>query len=109
MDNLINISISQDFTVTPGPRRKVEGDFSGELFSETILEPAFKKAKEENKKILINLDGTLGYGTSFLEEVFGGLQRKYKEDNISAYVGFTSKEEPYLVDDINQYIKDANK
>lgn len=109
MDNLINISISKGFTPAPGPRRKAEGDFSGELFRESILEPAFKDSKENGRKIIINLDETLGYGTSFLEEVFGGLQRKYPKENILDYITIISKEEPYLIDDITQYVKDANK
>ena len=109
MDNIIQILISKDFSPTPGPRRKSEGDFSGQLFREGSLEPAFIEALKDNKKIVINLDGTLGYGTSFLEEVFGGLQRKYPKINVLEYIDLISKEEPYLIDDINQYVKEANQ
>jgi hypothetical protein len=109
MDNIIKIIISKDLSPTPGPRKKSEGDFSGQFFRETILEPAFEEAKKNNKKIIINLDGTLGYGTSFLEEVFGGLQRKYSKEDVMEYIEIISKEEPYLIDDIKQYVKEANQ
>lgn len=108
MDNKLILSIAQDFTVTPGPRYRDEGDFSGEQFREEKLEPLYIKAKKENKKIQINLDGTLGYGTSFLEEVFGGLARKHTAVDVKEILEFISTEEPYLVDDINGYIHEAN-
>ncbi len=108
MDDKLTLSIAQDFTVTPGPRYKDEGDFSGEQFREDKLEPLYIKAKKENRRIQINLDGTLGYGTSFLEEVFGGLARKHTSADVKAILEFISTEEPYLVEDINGYIDEAN-
>jgi hypothetical protein len=61
---------------------KKEGQYSGEEFRNSVLQPKFEYAKNEGIKIKIDLDGTFGYGTSFLEEVFGGLARKYKEINV---------------------------
>lgn len=101
----INISIAKDFSTTPGSRYKKEGDFSGEQFFEDILDPAFIKAMAENKKILVDLDGTVGYGTSFLEEIFGGLARKYTSKKVLDTLEIKSDEEDYLKDDIDEYIK----
>jgi hypothetical protein len=40
------------------------------------LAPALRAAEAKSETIIIELDGTAGYGASFLEEVFGGLVRK---------------------------------
>lgn len=105
----IHIKIAGDFTPTPGPRYKAEGPFSGELFREEILEPKFKEAqKEEVAKLIIDLDGTLGYGTSFLEEAFGGLARLHGSKSVLDRIEVISQEEPYLKDDVIEYIQKAN-
>lgn len=105
MDQFI-INIASDFSETPGPRNITEGDFSGELFRDTILNTIFEQALSQKKKIIVNLDGTFGYGTSFLEEAFGGLARKYSNVDVLNYIDFISIEEPYLIDDIKGYIND---
>lgn len=107
MDN-ITLHV-KSFSVTPGSRYKEEGTkaHSGEEFREKYLEPNFEQARRANVKLIINLDGTIGYGTSWLEEVFGGLARKVGKDKVLKTLEFISEEEPYLIDDIKQYIKDA--
>jgi len=107
--NKILFNVSKDFSKTPGPRYPAEGDFSGETFREKYLEPLVKKAIEGNAVLLINLDGTAGYGTSFLEESFGGLIRinRYALDDLLTHLEILSDEEPYLIEDILQYLKDS--
>lgn len=107
MDNII-IQV-RSFSITPGSRYKEEGKkaHSGEEFREEYLEPNFELAKKNNVKLIVNLDGTIGYGTSWLEEVFGGLARKVGKEQVLERIDFISEEEPYLIDDIKQYIKDA--
>lgn len=63
------ISIARDFTDTPGGRSK--GDFTGVMFREQLLMPALK----EHDKVVVDLSGVVGFGSSFLEESFGGLIR----------------------------------
>jgi hypothetical protein len=106
MDNKdnIKISVAEDFSVTPGARYREEGDFSGQEFREDHLEKYFGDDKYKENKIEINLDGVLGYGTSFLEEVFGGLSRKFGSAEVLSRISFISEEEPYLIDDIKEYI-----
>jgi hypothetical protein len=107
------IKISKDFSQTPGPRSRDEGDFSGQEFLEDLLLPKFEEIVENQSKLLINLDGTDGYATSFLESAFGGLSRHFKErlspKKIIDSIVFISLEEPYLVEEIKEYIRDANK
>jgi hypothetical protein len=53
------------------------------------------------------LDDTAGYATSFLEAAFGGLAREYPIDEVLATLEFTSADEPYLPEEIREYIKEA--
>ena len=107
MDNRI-IEVKK-FSITPGSRYRDEGKkaHSGEEFREVVLEPQFQEAQKTRSKLIVNLDGTIGYGTSWLEEVFGGLTRKYGKEKVLATLEFISNEEPYLIDDIKQYIENA--
>lgn len=105
----IKIIIGKDYSFTPGPRYEKEGAHSGEIFRKEILAPLFKQAISKKIKIVVNLDGTEGYGTSFLEESFGGLIRVEKIDYeiINKYLVLISNEEEYLLEDIEKYLIDA--
>lgn len=107
----LKIKISKDFSPSPGPRYIDEGDYSGELFRKDYLSPIVIKAIENNQSLVVDLDGTAGYGTSFLEESFGGLIREEKLDfeTLKRLIQFISNEEPYLIDDIIEYMNDAQK
>ena len=107
-----NITIFvKDFSVTPGSRYIVEGKkaHSGEEFRVNFLEPKFIEATKNNAKIIVNLDGTIGYGTSWLEEVFGGLARSFGHQKVLDKLEFISEEEDYLIEDVKDYITNAEK
>jgi hypothetical protein len=101
------INIAKEYTKTPGGRFKKDGDFSGQDFRDTILIPEYRKAIENNEVLRIILDGGYGYGSSFLEESFGGLVRKLGKIDIDK-IEIVSEEEPQLVNDIKQYMADEN-
>lgn len=101
----IYIKISKDFTRTPGARKMDEGNYSGEEFLKSVLEPAYLQASKEDSIVQINLDDTEGYATSFLEEAFGGLARKYGSNNVLDHLDFVSNDEPLLIEEIRHYIK----
>ena len=65
------ISIGKDFSRAPIGRYKSDGAFSGEVFREDILKPAL----DSYQVIEIKIDDVEGYGSSFLDEAFGGLIR----------------------------------
>ena len=67
--------IADEFSKTPGGRFKKHGPFSGEEFREDVLRDLLGQAISAGDRLLIILDGTHGYGSSFLEEAFGGLIR----------------------------------
>ena len=103
------INICKEFSETPGARYKSEGRFSGEEFRESLLVPRFDEAIKKKEKLTIELDGGYGYPTSFLEESFGGLARMYGSKIVYDTLEFISEDEPSLVDDIREYINNANK
>lgn len=102
------IEVVKCFSNTPGARLRSQGDYSGEEFRETILDPAYRKAKLEHDHITVILDGAYGYPPSFLEESFGGLARQYPKDNVASYFSFVSNDEPTLIGDIYSYISHGN-
>ena len=106
---MILINICKDFTDTPGARYRSEGDFSGEEFREKILIPKYLEAVEGKEKLTIELDGGFGYATSFLEESFGGLARIYDVQEILNILIFVSEDEPSLIEEITEYIKNARQ
>jgi hypothetical protein len=86
----------------PGPRYKKLGTASGEEFREWVI-----RELKHDPELTINFDGTAGYGSSFLEESFGGLIREGVSEIQIRNLILISKEEPDLIDEINEYIDDA--
>jgi len=104
----MTIKVSDVYTDTPGGRKKTDGPFSGEEFREEFLEPFFRD-QQSNDDIVIDLDGCEGYATAFLEEVFGGLVRKFGIKLVKDRVTVISTDEPLLVDEVQRYIANATK
>jgi hypothetical protein len=100
------VNIAKDFTRFPSGRFKKNGNTSGEAFRERFLESQIQKGEI----ITIELDGTIGYGSSFLEEAFGGLVRKLRlaPDKIQEKINLIS-EDPSLIEEIKTYIEDAGR
>jgi hypothetical protein len=99
------IDIGKDFSRYPAGRYETDGPFNGELFRAKFLVPVLKN----NKQITIELDGTAGYGSSFLEEAFGGLVRLgYSSTQIKTAITLHS-EDPSLLEEIEEYILDAEQ
>ena len=105
----MNIKIATDFSRIPGARLPEEGDFPGQQFRQEILLPKLKEAIERGEKLVIDLDGTAGLGTSFLEESFGGLIRIDKLDyqTVINTLEFISNDDPDYIDEIMDYIEEA--
>ena len=67
------LSVALDYSPSPGGRTTEDGKYPGDKFRDTFLLPIIEKYP--NEQIILDLDGGEGYGTSFLEETFGGLVR----------------------------------
>lgn len=105
---MIKINIAQDYSKVPGGRFIKDGLYSGEDFREKILRPKFYEAEKEHTTLQIDLDGGYGYGSSFLDEAFGGLARILKNPEI-LNIQFISQEEPDLIPQIKKYIEQGLK
>ena len=104
----MKLVIAEEYTRTPGARYIDDGEFSGEDFRNNYLEPKYKDCLKKKEKLIIDFDGGYGYGTSFLEESFGGLVRKgFDKEEIIKNIDFISEEEPELIEKVKKYIKEA--
>lgn len=66
------VDVARDFSETPSGRYPEDGEFSGEVFRKKHLVPSLR----DFDQVEVILDGTEGFGSSFLEEAFGGLIRE---------------------------------
>ena len=104
MNEDCKIDIGRDFNRFPAGRYKRISNASGEEFRDRFLIPALES---EQPKVAICLDSTIGYGSSFLEEAFGGLVRSgyAKSAIINKFELIT--DDLALKDEILSYINDA--
>jgi hypothetical protein len=94
------INIANDFSRYPAGRVVKDGPYSGERFRNDWLIPIL----ERHEKATIEMDGTRGYGSSFLEEAFGGLVRRgFTPDQINSTFELHSSD-PSLTSEIQEYI-----
>lgn len=96
-----------EFSRFPGPRFKKLGPHSGEEFRDNVL----KIALESDIEVQVDLDGVFGYGSSFLEEAFGGLVRLGVSNEKLAFLmaNLKSEDDPSLKEEIIEYIQDAQR
>lgn len=83
-----------DYCEYPGPRYCDQGDYSGEDFYHNVLNNEFYNALNSNIKLIIDLDNTAGYASSFLDEAFGNLVFDFTKDKVIQFVEIKSNEEP---------------
>lgn len=109
MDIKDKIIVWQDFTDNPGARYRKDGPFSGQEFLEDYLEPRFIKAKNENYKLEIDLDGVWGYPSSFISGSFGKLSLKYTSESVLKHIEFKSNQSSIRAEKIINEIKKPRK
>ncbi|WP_081996011.1 STAS-like domain-containing protein [Croceibacterium mercuriale] len=73
MTETVNINIGRQFSRFPSGRTPIDSAFSGEAFREKFLLAPLKAGKV----VQVELDDAISYGSSFLDEAFGGLVRKH--------------------------------
>lgn len=102
---MTTLSVARQFSRYPGGRYKKMSDNSGEAFRDDLLIPALRR----ERKIVVDLDGVVGYGSSFLEEVFGGLVRIMKwmtREEVNQHLLLQTTHESWR-QEADQYIDDA--
>jgi hypothetical protein len=86
-----------DFDEYPGLRHCSVSEFSGEEYYHKILNDDFKKAYENKEVLIVELDGTDAYASSFLDEAFGNLVYDFTLANVSRLIKIISNDEPHWV------------
>jgi len=105
---MTTIEVARDFSRTPGQRFAQFGPHSGEAFRGLLV-----KALREHPSAVVTvvLDGTEGYGSSFLEEAFGGLirHRLFSPAEIDRRLRVISKSRLFksYEEEVRQYINEA--
>jgi hypothetical protein len=95
------ISVARDFSPHPGPRYVRQGPHSGEAFRKRLVQ-----LLRRFDRVLVDLDGTSGYGSSFLDEAFGGLVSKegFTADQVRRRVELKSDEDETYVEEVCEAI-----
>ncbi|AMR66736.1 STAS-like domain-containing protein [Aquipseudomonas alcaligenes] len=103
--SVARLVVTERFSEYPAGRYRADGNFSGEVFREDLLIPLL----QQHDVVEIDLDGAMGYGSSFLEEAFGGLvrNRRFSSQQLHQKLRFISNEEPSLIDEIWLHIDRA--
>ena len=86
-----------DFDEFPGLRHCSISENSGEEYYHKVLNEAFKNAYEKDEKLVVDLDGTDAYASSFLDEAFGNLVYDFTLTNVTRLIEIISTEEPHWV------------
>lgn len=98
---MIEIKVSSDFSMYPGARYYTDGEFSGQEFFDKLLDPKFEEALNNKEILCVNLDGTNGFASSFLDESFRRLREKYGEEKVQKNLSIISNEFPKYITKIN--------
>lgn len=103
--------IAKEYTDLPGGRYRYMSLYSGEDFRDLILIKLINKCIKNKEPLILDLDGAYGYPYSFIEEVFGGLVRKYNfsYSTLKDILYFISIDDKDLPDEIFKIIKDNDE
>jgi len=87
---------------------KEDGEYSGEEFRKRLLAPGLQDAVRKKAYLTVVLDGTMGYGSSFLEEAFGGLVRAgHSKQKLRDHLKVVSRDRPWYEHEVDLYISGA--
>jgi len=95
-------SVAKQFSIFPGARYRKTSNWSAQELYEDHLEVMLKQSVKYSIKLHFDLDGTCGYGVSFLHQLAFLIKTNIPES--IPFIRFISKEEPYLVEEFMGYI-----
>lgn len=87
---------AREFSRNPGGKREIDTPWSAELFRTKYLIPLC----QEFDRVVIDINGTLGFASCFLEFAFAGLS-----PTIASKIAIQSDEDPSLKTEIEEYLK----
>lgn len=97
-------------TKLPGPgliADEKQGTWSGERYLREVLLNEYKAAIATGQKLRIDLDGTAGYGPSFIRETFKGLVRETKDKDILDKLEIKFDDDPYRRETLFAFIEEG--
>jgi len=94
--NLKEINFVQEFTDCPGGRLEIHGDHSGQEFREKLLRPAL----DNFDRVVLNLNGAVGFPSSFIDEVFGVLAAQIGYDTMKQKLQINLSDDPLALKEI---------
>lgn len=102
---MVVVNIAKDFTRYPSGRYSKNGNSSGEELRRRFLEQPLL----QGEVVRVEFDGTIGYGSSFLEEAFGGVVRSTGKsaEYILNHLELHSMDDS-IIEEVRQYIEDAS-
>lgn len=92
-----NINFVQEFTDCPGGRLEIHGDHSGQEFREKFLRPAL----DGFDRVILNLNGAVGFPSSFIDEVFGVLSEQIGYDTMKQKLVINLTDDPLALREID--------
>lgn len=90
-----------DFAEIPGARHRTDGDNSAQEFFEDVVKPIADKEllQDRNSQLLIDLDYTVGYASSFISELAKLMSVEYKKaPRVQKRLTIKSDEDPGLIE-----------
>ena len=112
MNDAYVLDVADQFSKRPFGRYRADGEErSAEAFRDTLLIPAILR----HEHVTVDLSGTNYYGSSFLEETFGGLVRKiraradlnFTQDDLNKRLKIVHTKLSSIEKEANQYIQKA--
>jgi hypothetical protein len=99
------IKVFKDFYDELIGRFPTDSDYNGERFRNEYLVPALR----DFDKVIVDFDGVEGYGSSFLDEAFGGLIHacNLSKADVLSRLSLVSDEDKSLIEEILDYINKA--
>lgn len=99
------INIAKQFYDAPAGRFPEDGKYNGQRFRQEYLVPALLAEGD----VFVDMDGTDGYGSSFLEEAFGGLVRLcgFSPSQLHERLVLKSDEDESFIEEVWEYIDNA--
>lgn len=90
----MNIVRVRDFTLVPGARHRTDGDGSAEEFYDDYLKAALDETVKNGGRLTIDLDGTIGYASSFVSELAILIKKGYGDRFVRDNVLIKSDDDP---------------
>lgn len=104
MTSIYTLDVAEEFSDMPYGRNSKDGKFNGEAFRKNLL----LKYLKEYDKVRVDLNKTLGCGSSFGDEAFAGLimYEGFSTEEVLQRIEIVYKYES-VVNTIKRYILDA--